>query len=264
MSGPSSAPMAQWLLLDVPQASLALDTLRRGFAQQRQVWLFDATEFQPVREQGPLLVDLQGCPALAALCLSDPQTWRGLLLYSEAPAERLLAHLRRMLTVSVGLHHRALLGFYNAQTASYLFDACDASQLSRWLGPIRRLRWYGGTWADRALGSQGWQQLRNPGLAVAPLAIDHSLSALQQKRLQTCQLEQHVWRWSQALGTDYSALWRYVQEGLGLGFSERAVLDGWLWLRVQHPRAPLEPPPGGLTPQQRLDHLHRLWQGDGP
>ncbi|WP_085582682.1 MULTISPECIES: DUF4123 domain-containing protein [unclassified Pseudomonas] len=264
MSGRSPEPQAQWLLLDAPLTPQVQATLRQGFAHQHQVWLFEATEFQPVREQGPLLVALAGSPALTALCHSDPQTWRGLLIGCEAPVERLLAHLRCMLTVSVGLHHRALFGFYNTQTASYFFDACDAAQLSCWLGPIRRLRWYGGSWADRALGSLGWQQLRNPGLAVTPLAVDQSLTALQQRRLRTCLLEQHAWRWSRALNADYAALWRYVQEGLGLGFSERAVLDGWLWLRLQHPRAPLVPPPAGLTPQQRLDHLHRLWQRDGP
>ncbi|PMZ30080.1 hypothetical protein C1X25_38370, partial [Pseudomonas sp. GW247-3R2A] len=77
---------------------------------------------------------------------------------------QLLEHLRRMLTVTFGLHHRALLSYYNPHTASYFFDACDALELSRWLGPISQLRWFGGTWADRAIGSQGWQQLFNPGL----------------------------------------------------------------------------------------------------
>jgi hypothetical protein len=149
----------------------------------------------------------------------------------------LLGHLQRMLTCRFGLHHRALLSYYNRQTASYFFDACDAAELSRWLGPIRQLRWFGGTWADRAIGSQGWQQLRNPGLAVEPLSIEESLTRRQRERLQTCLLEQHIWRWSQSLGTDYATMSSHVQQGLALGFSERTVLDGWLWLRLQHPRA---------------------------
>jgi hypothetical protein len=77
---------------------------------------------------------------------SDVRHWHGLLLMSDASASTLLAHLRRMLTVSFGLHHRTLLSFYNPQTASYFFDACDARELSRWLGPISQLRWFGGTW----------------------------------------------------------------------------------------------------------------------
>jgi hypothetical protein len=162
--------MAQWLLLDRPGAPQTAVILQQSFAQAHQVSLFDGTEWHALREHGPLLIDLRTCPALADACQHDAQQWRGLLLTSEASCATLLAHLRRMLTVSFGLHHRALLSFYNPQTASYFFDACDAAELSRWLGPISQLRWFGGTWADRAIGSQGWQQLLNPRLAVRPLA----------------------------------------------------------------------------------------------
>jgi hypothetical protein len=264
MSATTPAPLAQWLLLDVPQAPQALLTLHRGFAAVRCFRLFEGTEFQPVAEQGPLLVELHGNPALSALCQHDPQTWSGLLLGCEAPAAVLLEHLRRMLTVSFGLQHRALLTYYNRQTASYFFDACDAAELSRWLGPIRQLRWFGGTWADRALGCQGWQQLRNPRLAVEPLRIEESLTSRQRERLQACLLDQHIWRWSQSTGTDYPVLASHVQQGLALGFSERTVLDGWLWLRLQHPRAEWQPPPAGLSPRERLEHLRRQWQDDPP
>jgi hypothetical protein len=262
MSGAALEPMAQWLLLDGPDAPQALRVLRQAFADVRCFKLFDGTEFEPVSEHGPRLIELRDCPALAALCQSDPNTWRGLLLGSEATAQQLLRHLQRMLTVSFGLSHRALLSYYNRQTASYFFDACDASELSRWLGPIRQLRWFGGTWADRAIGSQGWQQLRNPGLAVEPLSIEESLTRRQRERLQTCLLEQHIWRWCQSLGTDYATMSSHVQQGLALGFSDRTVLDGWLWLRLLHPRAVLVPPPVGLTQQQRLDHVRRQWHGD--
>jgi len=262
MSGVAPGAIAQWFLLDSVDAPRALTTLRAGFAGVQCFWLFDGTEFQSVREQGPLLVSLQGCPALAALCHSDPQTWRGLLLESAAPVAPLLGHLRRMLTVSFGLSHRALLGFYNCQTASYFFDACDARELSRWLGPILQVRWFGGTWADRGIGCEGWQQLRNPRLTVASLEIEEALSQRQRERLQTCLLEQHIWRWSQSMRVAYAQLWLHAQQGMALGFTERAVLDGWLWLRLQHPRAVLVPLPGGLTQQERLDHLRRHWQND--
>ncbi|SMQ27044.1 protein of unknown function [Pseudomonas helmanticensis] len=252
--------VAQWLLLDSVDAPQALTTLRAGFAGVQCFWLFDGTEFQSIREQGPLLISLQNCPALAALCHSDPQTWRGLLLESTTPVEPLLGHLRRMLTVSFGLSHRALLGFYNRQTASYFFDACDARELSRWLGPIRQVRWFGGTWADRGVGSEGWQQLRNPRLPVERLAIEETLSPRQCERLQTCLLEQHIWRWSQSMGIAYAQLSLHAGQGMALGFTERAVLDGWLWLRLQHPREVLVPQPAGLTQQERLDYLRRHWQ----
>lgn len=253
---------AQWLLLDVPGAPEASATLQQAFAQARWFGLFEGTELHALREAGPMLVDLRTCPALAQLCYSQKQAWRGLLVVSEAPSSTLLAHLRRMLTVTFGLHHRALLSYYNPNTASYFFDACDALELSRWLGPIDQLHWYGGTWADRAIGSEGWQQLINPRLVVRPLAVEEDLSPRQREKLQTCLLEQHAWQWSRSTGTDYRSLWSHVQEGLALGFSERPVLDGWLWLRLQHPLALPGPPMPGLTQQERLDSLRQRWQND--
>ncbi|MNP14883.1 hypothetical protein D3C76_1072210 [compost metagenome] len=258
----AGAVLPQWLLLDVPGTPEAVARLQQGFALARWFWLFEGTEWHGMREQGPLLIDLRSCPALAAECQRDVQHWRGLLLISEAPASTLLAHLRRMLTVSFGLHHRALLSYYNPHTASYFFDACDAGELTRWLGPISQLRWFGGTWADQAIGSQGWQQLLNPMLCVGPLAVEESLSPRQRERLQTCLLEQHAWHWSQATATDYARLWTHLHEGLVLGFSERVVLDGWLWLRLQHPDAVLVSPLSGRTQQERLDSLRNRWQND--
>ncbi|MGL6243953.1 DUF4123 domain-containing protein [Pseudomonas sp.] len=254
--------MAQWLLLDVPGEPRAGAVLRQQFAQVRWFRLFDGTELQPLREHGPLLVDLKECPALADLCQREPRSWSGLLLVSEASSAQLLEHLRRMLTVTFGLHHRGLLSYYNPHTASYFFDACDALELSRWLGPISQMRWFGGTWADRAIGSQGWQRLSNPGLAVSPLAVEENLTPRQRDTLQTCLLEQHAWHWSRSTGTDYNSQWSIIQEGLALGFSERPVLDGWIWLRLQYPDATPLQPLRGMTQQERLDSLRNRWQND--
>lgn len=256
--------MPQWLLLDVPAASQPGVTLKHGFDQARWFWLFEGTEWHAMREQGPVLINLRTCPMLAEACQRDALHWRGLLLISEASPSALLAHLRRMLTVSFDLHHRALLSYYNPYTASYFFDACDAAELSRWLGPISQLRWFGGTWADRAFGSQGWQRLLNPGLAVSPLAVEETLSPRQREKLQTCLLEQHAWHWSRSTATDYARLWTHLQEGLALGFRERPVLDGWLWLRLQHPDVLPVPPLSGRTQQERLDNLRNRWQSDQP
>lgn len=253
----------RWLLLDVPGAPRASATLQPGVDQSHCYRLFEGTEWHALREQGPVLINLLTCPMLADACQRDAQHWRGLLMISEAPPSVLLAHLRRMLTVSFDLHHRALLSYYNPQTASYFFDACDAVQLSRWMGPIRQMRWFGGTWADRAAGSQGWQMLLNPGLAVSPLGVEETLSPRQRERLQTCLLEQHAWHWSRCTATDYARLWSHLQEGLALGFSERPVLDGWLWLRLQHPDA-VPARASGRTQQERLDSLRNRWQNDQP
>lgn len=264
IAGQTPEPIPQWLLLDVPGAPRAATLLQQRFSDARWWWLFEGTEWHGLREQGPALVELSDSPALVEFCYAEPHAWQGLLLFSEAAPDRLLAHLRRMLTVTLGLHHRALLSYYNPHCASYFFDACDAEALSRWLGPISQLRWFGGTWADRAIGCQGWQQLLNPGLAVTPLAFEESLSPGQREKLQTCLLEQHIWHWSRSTGTDYNRLWSHVQEGLALGFSERPVLDGWLWLRLQYPGALPVQPLAGRTQQERLDSLRNLWQSDPP
>ncbi|MBV6826182.1 DUF4123 domain-containing protein [Pseudomonas sp. PD9R] len=256
--------LPQWLLLDVPGAPQAGSALQHMFGHARWFWLFENTEWHALREQGPALIDLRTCPTLVERCQGEAQRWPGLLLLSEAPVSTLLAHLRRMLSVSFGLHHRALLSYYNPHTASYFFDACDAGELSRWLGPINQLRWYGGTWADRAIGRHGWQQLINPLLAVSPLAIEETLSPHQKARLQTCLLEQHAWQWCTSTGTDYYTLWSHMEEGLALGFSERPVLDGWLWLRLQYPGVVPELPLSGATQQECLDNLRNRWQNLQP
>ncbi|MNE34096.1 hypothetical protein D3C80_1278040 [compost metagenome] len=168
-----------------------------------------------------------------------------------------------MLTVTFGLHYKGLLSYYNPYTASYFFDGCDARDLSRWLGPIDKLYWYGGTWADRALGCLGWQQLSRPPLSVSELAIEDNLSLRQQGQLQACMLERHAWCWSQTTGHDYGLIWSCVQEGLEQGFSDRAVLDGWLRLRLQYPSVALDAPLPGRTQQERLDSLRNRWQ-NGP
>jgi hypothetical protein len=256
---PGSTP--QWLLLDVPQTPDAAQLLRAQFSEARHFALFEGTEFHALRMHGPLLVDLRRSPALASLCHLDARSWPGLLLVTATPAEHLLMHLRRMLTVTLGLHHKALLSYYNPHTASYFFDGCDPRELSRWLGPINQLRWFGGTWADWSMGCQGWQQLSNPGLPVSALENEQGLSDRQQGKLQACLLERHVWRWSRSTGRDYWLLWGYLQQGLALGFSEQAVLNGWLWLRLQYPDArPVSNLPGE-SQRERLDHLRRLWQG---
>ena len=253
----------RWLLLDVPGAAQAGATLKQGVDPAHWYRLFEDTEWHALHEQGPVLVNLLTCPMLADACQRDAQHWRGLLLISEASPSVLLAHLRRMLIVSFDLHHRTLLSYYSPQTASYFFDACDAVQLSRWMGPIKQMRWFGGTWADLAAGYQGWQMLLNPGLAVSSLAVEEALSPRQREKLQTCLLEHYAWQWSRSTGTEYARLWVHLQEGLALGFSERPVLDGWLWLRLQHPD--MEPArPSGRTQQERLDSLRNRWRSDQP
>ena len=93
----------QWLLLDVPSATQASATLQQVFSQAQRFWLFEGTELQALREDGPVLIDLRTCPALAELCYSDTQVLRGLLIVSEVSSSRLLA-LPRALVASIRCH----------------------------------------------------------------------------------------------------------------------------------------------------------------
>lgn len=260
----SAVRTAQWVLLDVPGTPSVATQLQHHVAQARCLALFEGTDLHALRDHGPQLIDLSVHPGLAQCIREQPQDWPGLLLETSMASGPLLAHLRRMLTVTFGLHYKALLSYYNPFTASYFFDACDARELSRWLGPVDKLYWYGGTWADRALGSLGWQQLVNPRLPVSPLAVEDNLSLRQQGKLQTCLLEQRAWDWSRATGHDYARIWSCVQEGLEQGFSESTVLDGWLRLRLHYPSARLDEPLPQGSPQERLDSLRRRWQNDCP
>ncbi|MNF06229.1 hypothetical protein D3C80_2061410 [compost metagenome] len=77
-------------------------------------------------------------------------------------------------------------------------------------------------------------------------------------------LEHHAWRWNRSTGADFTHLWGHLEEGLALGFSERPVLDGWMWLRLQYPDAWLVQSLSGDTQQERLESLRKLWQNDSP
>ena len=259
----SVARTAQWIVLDVPGRPGIADKLQ-AFAPVSAHALFADTDLHALRAHGPCVVELAAQGALAEGVHEQPQEWPGLLLQATVSTACLLEHLRRMLTVTFGLHYKGLLSYYNPCTASYFFDACDARELSRWMGPIEKLYWYGGTWADHATGSLGWQQLVNPRLEVEPLAIEDCLSLQQQGRLQAGMLEQHAWRWSRSTGRDYEVIWNSLAQGIELGFSQRAVLDGWLRLRLQYPSAEPEEPLPGRTQQERLDSLRQRWRNGQP
>jgi hypothetical protein len=154
-------------------------------------------------------------------------------MITEVSVQALLEHLRAMLVVRFGEYSKGLLGYYNPQTESYFFDATDTRELSSWLGPISLLYWYGGTWADKASGSLGWQQVANPCVSSHRLEALTQLSIAQQGRLQSCRLERHAYYWSQAEQHAYQNVWHHLQEGLRHGFNDSSLVDAWLRLRLQ-------------------------------
>ncbi|MFC3945030.1 DUF4123 domain-containing protein [Pseudomonas gingeri] len=252
-------PGTLWLLLDIPGAPGLVAALQERYASYESHLLFDGTPFHGVRDWGPRLVKLTADCPLAKLSQTRPRQWAGLFLLSRAPVAILLAHLRQMLVVRFDADRQGVLSYYNPQTASYFFDGADARELSRWLGPIILLYWHGGTWADKAVGSLGWQQLINPRLPGPTLGPREFLGARQQQRLQTCLLERHAYQWSCASGHDYGKTWHHLQEGVAQGFRDSGALDDWLGLRAQYPAASFPPGLEGDTPGERLENLRRAW-----
>lgn len=255
----ASARGPVWFLLDllaVPEQ----EQRYRALATQGRYRLFEHTALDTLSADGPLLLALEPDSELWQACHDQPSCWPGLFLVSEVAVSVLLDHLRRMLRVSFAGHYQGLLSYYNPQTASYFFDAADADELSCWLGPITQLYWHGGTWADKAVGSLGWQHVLNPERSVPRLRWQAELSEKQQSRLQECILERHAYRWSGATETAFALAWRYLREGLRLGFTQGAVLDDWLRLRRRYPGAQVPQALPGLTALERLDNLRRYWQ----
>lgn len=248
-----------WFLLDLLAAPKPAQHYRT-LEHRGRYRLFEQTVLAGLSADGPLLLALEPDSGLWRDCHEQPNRWPGLFLVSRAGVSVLLEHLRGMLQVGFSGHYQGVLSYYNPQTASYFFDATDADELSSWLGPIEQLYWHGGTWADKAAGSLGWQQVLNPERAVPPLHWPAELSDKQQGRLQECILERHAYRWSGATETAYALTWKYLHEGLALGFTQGPVLDGWLRLRRRYPVAQVPEVLPGLTAQERLDNLRRYWQ----
>lgn len=255
----AGARRAVWFLLDLLAAPEPVQHYR-ALAPRGRYRLFEQTVLASLSADGPLLLALEPESGLWRDCHEQPNRWPGLFLVSNASVSVLLDHLRGMLQVSFSGHYQGLLNYYNPQTASYFFDAADADELSCWLGPIAQLYWHGGTWADKAAGSLGWQQVANPERAVPRLRKPAELSDKQQGRLQECILERHAYRWSGATETAYALAWRYLREGLELGFTQGPVLDGWLRLRRRYPDAQVPAVLPGLSALEQLDNLRRYWQ----
>ncbi|WP_397450096.1 DUF4123 domain-containing protein [Pseudomonas sp. NA-150] len=260
----STPPQCVWLLLDVPSMPDLGKRFQKRFGDGgTQIELLADGELDLVREHGPLLVYMTPGSSLSHAFPQEARDWPGLFIVCQAPKEILLAHLRRMLTVRFSDHYKGLLTYYNVQTASYFFDAMDPMTLSRWLGPIDSLMWFGGTWADKVDDIQGRQFVLNPRLDVTPLVDEPRLGAQQEKQLQQCLLERHAYYWSQSMHTDYRKALHYLHEGLRHGFNDSTILDEWLALRARFPAAPLPKELPGEDQRTRIQNLTQIWRGRG-
>ncbi len=195
----------------------------------RRWQLFDGTEFQPVSEHGPVLIDLHDCPRIGSVV--SPRSVhlaRAVARLSEVSAQLLLSHLRRMLTVSFGLQSPGLAQLLQPPDRELFFRRLRcrrAESLARADPPVALVRRHLGRPGDRQSGlaavaqSAGWPSSR--------LGIEESLTHRQRERLQTCLLEQHIWRWCQSMGTDYACDGLPCSTRPGAGF-QRPHRARWL------------------------------------
>lgn len=260
-----SLPENIWLLLDTPSVPGMAAEFKKRFADS-SAWdeLLANTDMHLIRDQGPLLVHITPYHPFSLTCSYELHDWPGLWITCSATRQELLAHLRRMLIVRFSDHYKSLLSYYNVQTASYFFEAMDPWELSRWMGPIESITWFGGPWADKVDGTEGRQFVVNPRLDVSPLPNQPELSRQQEKKLQQCLLERHAYFWSRARGHSYRRTLSHLHEGRRLGFSDATLLDQWLALRAKFPSAPVPVSLPGDDQQARFDSLANYWQRRRP
>lgn len=203
--------------------------------------LFDKTELASYTDQSPIFVPCDESSELLKAMRKTPEEWPGLIIQSEQPGAVVLAHLRQILFVHFDGNRRGVLRYCNPVSASYFFAASEAHQLKSWLGPVKHLNWYGGTWPDRASNTRAWKTLENPKASGAKaFASDPILDADQQNALRCQQLDYLLYRWwlsHQDLCFAIGQQWR--DEGLRLGFIKADALERYLNLRLVYPQPDL-------------------------
>ncbi|MEQ4315063.1 DUF4123 domain-containing protein [Pseudomonas syringae] len=152
--------MSLYVLLE--RTDSLLEQLYRLLPAPEPCMLFDETELTNSRQASPVFLDADGQHPLLEAVSENPDDWPGLIIESASPVEVVLAHLRHILLVRFEGNRRGVLRYSHPVTASYFFTAETPQTSTQWLGPISRLRWYGGTWADIAQGDQHWISIDNP------------------------------------------------------------------------------------------------------
>lgn len=252
--------MNTWILLE--RTKFVLSQLYRQLGAPELSMLFDATELGAYMDQSPVLVTCAESSDLLKTVQQAPEGWPGLIIQSEYSTAVVLAHLRQMLFVRFEGRRRGVLRYSNPVTASYFFPACQATQLKLWLGPISRLSWYGGTWADHALSANRWQYLENADAKNRGVsAHEPVLEADQQQALQRQQQDRflYLW-WLKQSDLCYSRCQQWMNEGQLSGFTEADPLERYMSLRRTYPQSDLPPalPPG--SDESRLAHLQQHLQ----
>ncbi len=221
--------------------------------------LFDATELASCVDQSPLLVSVAENPSIAADFLAQPHDWAGLQIDSAQPLPNVLQHLRHILFIGFEGSRKGVLRYSNPRTASYFFPALEGGDLPLWLGPIRRLSWYGATWRESAAQQAHWYCQENPHADQWQAIAGQKSFVLdkgQAQALQRQQTEKFLFHWWQKQSSlSFAEAFGYLEEGMASGFLSADSLSAYLEIRSAHRSTmpPITLPQG--SDDVRLNHL---------
>ncbi|WP_052052384.1 DUF4123 domain-containing protein [Halomonas salina] len=138
-------------------------TLRRIYELEASPdldYLFHGTRYAEWSEKSPLAVRVSPSSPLWQAFVDDQgePPLRGVMAVSSAPKQAVMAHLQKLLEVMFYGGRRALLRFYDPWIMAVLMSADSPS--ARWLGPLARVYWYGGTFAQRAESGAAWHAVK--------------------------------------------------------------------------------------------------------
>ncbi|AQZ93484.1 DUF4123 domain-containing protein [Halopseudomonas phragmitis] len=193
-------------------------------------YLFDQTPWSRLREQGPLLFRLSERGGLLAALREDPGRLNGILLIGSSSPDEVLSHLRALLHVDFGQQRKAIMRYYDPVVASYLWPAVSSEELPRWMGPLRQIFWFGGTWADRAEQSLSWHEVLQVSAKETSAGLPvFNLSESQQTALARQGVERFAFDWLNNHSAEpFARLIRRIEQGLAVGHDEQDTLSAWL------------------------------------
>uniref|UniRef100_UPI0030DB18C8 DUF4123 domain-containing protein n=1 Tax=Pseudomonas sp. EA_5y_Pfl2_R50 TaxID=3088691 RepID=UPI0030DB18C8 len=201
--------------------------------------LFDSTELQAYSKQSPIWLPPSSSSIILESMHQAPTEWPGLIIESHATEDVLLGHLRHILFVHFENERRGVLRYSSPTTASYFFTINDENTSSLWMGPISRLRWFGGTWFDLAHNKLRWFNTQAEYAQHWTKPDERKtfhLSSLHERALHRQQKEHFLYLWWQRQSdlslTDASS---FLDEGMQYGFVEPDDLNNYLSLRASYP-----------------------------
>lgn len=183
-----------WLVLEQRR-----DTLKRLYTLQpapELAWLFHNTPYAAMVDHSPLVVRVShGSALLKAFAAGQGSApLEGILVSSTATSARVLAQLRKCLDIRFYTKRQALLRYYDPWVAAAFFSAKEP--LDHWLGPLHRVIWFGGTFAQRAQRGPSWYAFSATTKPTATVDADElpALSHHQERALENLLADYPLWR----------------------------------------------------------------------